>query len=66
VFQTEALSGSDMLLILALTSTLFWVEEGKKWYHRKHGGRSLLLHPTDGLLKQRDGRTEDDEDEHLL
>lgn len=32
VFQTEALGVWDLLGLVALTSTVFWVDEGRKWY----------------------------------
>lgn len=32
VFQTEALSFSDLVGLVLLTSTVFWVDEGRKWY----------------------------------
>jgi len=59
VFQTEALSFDDIVMIVTLTSTLFWVEEAKKMYNRTNAGR--VMAPVDGLSKQ-----QDDEDEHLL
>jgi P-type Ca2+ transporter type 2C len=34
VFQTEALYGMDILFLVALTSTVFWVAELKKAFER--------------------------------
>jgi P-type Ca2+ transporter type 2C len=36
VFQTEALYLSDLLKLLCLASTVFWVDEGRKWWRRRH------------------------------
>lgn len=35
IFQTEALSGRDLLLLLLVASSVFWVEEGRKWAQRR-------------------------------
>jgi P-type Ca2+ transporter type 2C len=35
VFQTEALSFSDLLKLLCLASTVFWVDEARKWWRRR-------------------------------
>ncbi|RCK65419.1 Calcium-transporting ATPase 1 [Candida viswanathii] len=35
IFQTEALSLSDILHLILLTSTVFIVDEGRKWYLRR-------------------------------
>jgi Ca2+-transporting ATPase len=32
VFQTEALGLLDLLGLVILASTVFWVDEGRKWY----------------------------------
>lgn len=34
VFQTEALSGMDLLFLVSLTSSVFIVSELKKWFER--------------------------------
>ncbi|PNS20597.1 Calcium-transporting ATPase 1 [Sphaceloma murrayae] len=39
VFQTEALSGRDLGGLVMLASTVFWVDEGRKWYERRRWGR---------------------------
>ncbi|KAL8873647.1 MAG: hypothetical protein Q9174_000925 [Haloplaca sp. 1 TL-2023] len=42
IFQTEGLSGGDLLLLVAIASSVFWVDEGRKyWRARKLGRRSL-------------------------
>jgi Ca2+-transporting ATPase len=40
VFQTEALGWSDLLGLVVLCSSVFWVDEGRKWwrYGRNGGG----------------------------
>lgn len=35
VFQTEALSGKDLLYLVGLTSTVFLVDEGRKLWKRR-------------------------------
>ena len=35
VFQTEALSGSDLVYLVGLTSTVFLVDEGRKLWKRR-------------------------------
>ena len=37
VFQTEALGGSDILGLIALTSCVFLVDEGRKLWGRRRG-----------------------------
>jgi len=39
VFQTEALSLLDLCHLLAVASTVFWADEGRKWYLRWKGRR---------------------------
>lgn len=34
VFQTEALSGMDLIFLVTLTSSVFFVSEFKKWFER--------------------------------
>ncbi|KAL8841925.1 MAG: hypothetical protein Q9170_000705 [Blastenia crenularia] len=42
IFQTEALSGGDLIQLVAIASTVFWVDEGRKYLRaRKYGRRSL-------------------------
>jgi Ca2+-transporting ATPase len=35
VFQTEALGLRDLFGLVLLASTVFWVDEGRKWYERR-------------------------------
>ena len=35
VFQTEALSLKDLVGLVLLASTVFWVDEGRKWWERR-------------------------------
>ncbi|THZ27148.1 calcium transporter ATPase [Aureobasidium pullulans] len=35
VFQTEALGFRDILGLVVLASSVFWVDEGRKWYERR-------------------------------
>jgi P-type Ca2+ transporter type 2C len=39
VFQTEALSFSDLIRLVFMCSTVFWADEARKWY--KYGRRKL-------------------------
>jgi Ca2+-transporting ATPase len=39
VFQTEALSLSDLLRLVLMASTVLWVDEGRKWYERRQKER---------------------------
>lgn len=47
VFQTEALSLSDLLGLVLLTSTVLFVDEGRKWYKGRNrrvvGGYSQIV-----------------------
>ncbi|OBT61699.1 calcium-transporting P-type ATPase, PMR1-type [Pseudogymnoascus sp. 23342-1-I1] len=47
VFQTEALGIFDLIKLVMVTSTVFWVDEGRKWYKsqkkRGIGGYSQLV-----------------------
>ncbi|KAJ2614028.1 High affinity Ca2+/Mn2+ P-type ATPase-like protein [Coemansia sp. RSA 1365] len=36
VFQTEALGFFDILKILALSSSVLWIDEGSKWWNARH------------------------------
>ena len=38
VFQTEALAVPDLLGLLALASSVFWVDEARKWLRRRRMG----------------------------
>jgi len=38
VFQTEALSLRDLIGLIALASSVFWVDEGRKWHERRRAG----------------------------
>jgi len=40
IFQTEALGFFDLVSLVMLASTVFWVDEGRKWY--KYRGRRRL------------------------
>ena len=42
IFLTEALSVVDLLHILFLTSTVWWVDEARKWYAMHQNGRSTF------------------------
>ncbi|KAL8728140.1 MAG: hypothetical protein Q9166_005590 [cf. Caloplaca sp. 2 TL-2023] len=42
IFQTEGLAGQDLLLLLAIASTVFWVDEGRKYLRAKSLGRRSL------------------------
>jgi len=35
VFQTEALSFIDLVRLIAMASTVLWVDEGRKWWERR-------------------------------
>ena len=35
VFQTEALSFTDLVRLIAMASTVLWVDEGRKWWERR-------------------------------
>ncbi|KAL8721768.1 MAG: hypothetical protein Q9225_001617 [Loekoesia sp. 1 TL-2023] len=42
IFQTEGLAGGDLLLLVVIASTVFWIDEGRKYLRaRKMGRRSL-------------------------
>lgn len=41
VFQTEALSLFDLIRLILLASTVFWVDEGRKWWERQQSNRGL-------------------------
>ena len=45
VFQTEALGFMDLVTLLCLSSTVFWVDEGRKWLQRR---RSMGYAPSVG------------------
>lgn len=38
VFQTEALGLRDIVGLVVLASTVFWVDEGRKWWERRKAG----------------------------
>lgn len=42
IFQTEALAGKDLLLLVAIASTVFWVDEGRKFLRARRTGRGSL------------------------
>jgi Ca2+-transporting ATPase len=37
VFQTEALGLTDLVKLVAMASTVLWVDEGRKWWERRGG-----------------------------
>ncbi|CAB39136.1 Calcium-transporting ATPase [Schizosaccharomyces pombe] len=37
IFQTEAIGLKDVLILLACTSSVLWVDEIRKWYRRRKG-----------------------------
>ncbi|TKX27047.1 calcium-transporting ATPase-like protein 1 [Elsinoe australis] len=42
VFQTEALSARDLAGLVLLASSVFWVDEGRKWFdRRRYGGQGV-------------------------
>lgn len=42
VFQTEGLGWSDLVVLVGLASTVFWVDEGRKfWMKRGRAGVGL-------------------------
>ena len=42
IFQTEGLGGWDLCLLVGIASTVFWVDEGRKfWRGRKRSSRGL-------------------------
>ncbi|KAJ5038683.1 uncharacterized protein L3040_006363 [Drepanopeziza brunnea f. sp. 'multigermtubi'] len=49
VFQTEGLGVGDLLLLVAIASSVFWVDEGRKWWKSRErrrgpgGGYSQLV-----------------------
>lgn len=42
IFQTEGLYGEDLVLLAALASTVFWVDEGRKYLAARSRGRRGL------------------------
>ncbi|KAL8930503.1 MAG: hypothetical protein Q9208_000687 [Pyrenodesmia sp. 3 TL-2023] len=42
IFQTEALAGKDLLLLVAIASAVFWVDEGRKFLRARKTGRGSL------------------------
>ena len=43
VFQTEALSLWDLVGLVCLASSVFWVDEGRKWYERRKATGSAFV-----------------------
>lgn len=41
IFQTEPLSFGSLFKLVCLASTVFWVDEGRKYYHALHRQRGL-------------------------
>lgn len=53
VFQTEALSLADLLHLVALASSVFWIDEGRKWYdRRRYGDLGAVAAATGGGSRQ--------------
>src|SRR5579859_4543794 len=43
VFQTEAIGLGDLFRLVVLTSSVFWVDEGRKWWRRRQkSGRQTV------------------------
>lgn len=42
IFQTEGLYGEDLMVLAALASTVFWVDEGRKYLAARSRGRRGL------------------------
>lgn len=42
IFQTEALGGGDLLVLVALASTVFWVDESRKLINARRRGRRRI------------------------
>ncbi|KAL9587035.1 MAG: hypothetical protein Q9212_000487 [Teloschistes hypoglaucus] len=42
IFQTEGLGGRDLLLLVGIASSVFWVDEGRKWARARNLGRRSL------------------------
>ena len=42
VFQTEALGFWDLFVLVVLTSSVFWVDEGRKWWKHMNSGKKRL------------------------
>ncbi len=42
IFQTEGLAGWDLLVLVALTSTVFWVDELRKFIKARRRGRTKV------------------------
>ncbi|KAL8692537.1 MAG: hypothetical protein Q9218_002458 [Villophora microphyllina] len=42
IFQTEGLGGGDLLLLVVIASSVFWVDEGSKWARARKLGRGNL------------------------
>ena len=41
VFQTEALGFRDLMLLAAIASSVFWVDEGRKFYEKRKRRRGI-------------------------
>ncbi|WPH00099.1 Hypothetical protein R9X50_00292200 [Acrodontium crateriforme] len=41
VFQTEALSLTDLIRLAAMASTVLWVDEGRKWWERRQAAAGV-------------------------
>ena len=41
VFQTEALGFRDLILLAAIASSVFWVDEGRKFYEKRKRRRGI-------------------------
>lgn len=55
VFQTEALTGWDLVFLITLTSTVFIVSELKKWFERSMERKIFKTKPELDFVWQSDG-----------
>jgi P-type Ca2+ transporter type 2C len=42
VFQTEAIGFGDLVRLVCLASSVFWVDEARKWWARRNRGRDVV------------------------
>ncbi|GAM86546.1 hypothetical protein ANO11243_045600 [Dothideomycetidae sp. 11243] len=52
VFQTEALSAGDLVRLVVLASLVFWVDEARKWWHRRRYGAAGTLGKSAGSSRR--------------
>ena len=46
IFQTEALRFRDLVALVCIASTVFWVDEGRKWFYARRQRRGLAGYST--------------------